>query len=243
MKFFSLANRNMKEVFRDPVSTLLGLIMPIALLILFSSIYKRNQLELFSPQTLTPGIIIFSFAFLIMFSAMLLSKDRQSAFLIRLFTTPLKSSDFILSYMLPFIPLAICQILVCFIVGTLLGATFSNIFISLLIFLLVAMICISLGIILGALFTVNQVSGVGSFLVTAIGLFCGAWTPLKLMGGVFETIGYSLPFAHGVDASKELLSGSDFGDISNNFYIVVLYSVSLFIIAILTFKRTMKKMQ
>ena len=241
MKFYSLANRNIKEVYRDPVSVLLGLVMPVALLILFSSIYTRTQLDMFSPQMLTPGIIIFSFALLIMFSAILLSKDRQSAFLTRLFTAPLKSSDFILSYMLPFIPLAIIQILVCFIVGALLGATFSNIFISLLIFLLIAMICISLGIILGTFLTVNQVSGVGSLMVTAISLFCGAWTPLKLMGGIFETIGYSLPFAHAVDASQRLLSGSDFGDIANNFYVVLIYSAALFIIAILSFKRTMKK--
>ena len=71
MKFYSLANRNMKEVYRDPISTLLGLAMPIALLILFSSIYTKSKLDMFSPQKLTPGIIVFSFAFLIMFSAIL----------------------------------------------------------------------------------------------------------------------------------------------------------------------------
>jgi len=143
--------------------------------------------------------------------------------------------------MLPFIPLAIFQILVSFIVGALLGASFSNVFISLLVFLLVAIICISLGIILGSLLSLNQVTGVGSLLVTAIGLFCGAWAPLKLMGGAFETIAYSLPFAHGVDASKGLLSGSGFRDISDSFYIVLIYSVLSLILAILSFKGTMKK--
>lgn len=241
MKFYSLADRNMKEVYRDPVPILLGLIMPIALLVLFTSIYKRTRLEIFSPQMLTPGIIIFSFALLIMFSAIVLSKDRENAFLIRLFTAPLRSSDFILSYMLPFIPLAIFQILACFFVGALLGVTFDHVFISILIFLLVAVICISLGVILGTFFTVNQVSGVGSLLVTAVGLFCGAWTPLRSIGGVFETIGYSLPFAHGVDATKELLSGSGFAVVANSFYVVLIYSVILLIFAILSFKRIMKK--
>ncbi len=174
MKFYSLASRNMKEIYRDPVSTLLGLIMPVALLILFSSIYKRSHLEMFAPQRLTPGIIVFCYAILIMFSAILLAKDKQSAFLVRLLTAPLKSSDFILAYMLPFIPLAIFQSLVCFIIGAILGAAFSNIFGSLIVFLMVAIICTSLGIILGSVFTVNQVSGIGSLLVTAIGLFCGA---------------------------------------------------------------------
>lgn len=62
-----------------------------------------------------------------------------------------------------------------------------------------------------------------------------------MMGGVFETIGYALPFAHAVDASKGLLKGSLFIDISNSFYIVLLYSVALLILSIFTFKRTMKK--
>jgi len=241
MKFFSLANRNMKEVYRDPVSILLGLVLPVALLILFSSIYKRSQLDMFSPQTLTPGIIIFSFAFLIMFSAILLAKDKQTAFLTRLFATPLKSSDFILAYLLPFIPVAFFQTIACSIAGVILGATFSNLFVSLLIFLLIALTCISLGIILGALFTVNQVSGIGSLLITAISLFSGAWTPLKLMGGVFETIGYALPFAHAVDITKGLLSGSKFVETINNFYAVLLYAIVLLLLAILSFKWIMKK--
>lgn len=241
MRFYSLANRNFKEVYRDPVSILLGLVMPVALLILFSSIYWRTQVEMFSPQSLTPGIIVFSFAFLMMFSAVLLAKDRQSAFLTRLFTAPLKPSDFILSYILPFIPLAIFQILVCFVVGVMLGATLTNIFISLLILLLIALICISLGIIVGSLFTVNQVSGIGALVITIISLFSGAWTPLKVIGGIFETIGYALPFAHGVDVAKELLAGSSPGDITGSLYVILVYAVLLFILAILSFRWTMRK--
>jgi len=241
MRFYSLASRNFKEIYRDPVSILLGLVMPAVLLILFSSIYWRTQVEMFSPQKLTPGLIVFSFAFLMMFSAVLLAKDRQSAFLTRLYTAPLKPSDFILSYILPFIPLAIIQILVCFVIGVMLGATLTNIFISLLIFLLIALICISLGIIVGALFTVNQVSGIGALVITIISLFSGAWTPLRVIGGIFETIGYALPFAHGVDAAVALLSGSNLGEVTNNLYVVLIYAVSLFILAILSFKWSMRK--
>jgi ABC-2 type transport system permease protein len=241
MKILSLADRNMKEVYRDPVSMLLGLAMPVALLILFSSINNKVQLDMFSPKLLTPGIIIFCFAFLIMFSAVLLAKDRQSAFLTRLFTAPLKPSDFILAYILPFMPLALFQTGVCFIIGITLGATFQNVFLSLVIFFFIALTCISLGMILGALLTVNQVSGVGSLLITAIGLFSGAWMPLKTVGGIFETIGYALPFAHAVDATKSLLSGSSFTAIMGNFYWILFYTAALFILAILSFKWKMKQ--
>ncbi len=241
MKFYSLAGRNIKEVYRDPVSMLLGLAMPVALLVLFSSIYKKSQMEMFSPFMLTPGIIIFSYAFLMMFSAILLAKDKQIAFLTRLFTTPLKSSDFILAYMLPFIPIALFQTGICFIAGIILGAVFTNIFTSLIIFLLIASVCVSLGLVMGSVLTVNQVSGVGSLIITAISLFSGAWTPLKMIGGIFENIGYALPFAHAVDATRSLLAGSSFTDIMRNFYVILIYAVIFCSLSILTFKWTMKR--
>jgi ABC-2 type transport system permease protein len=241
MKIFSLSLRNLKEIYRDPVSMLLGLGMPVALLILFSSINKKVPLEIFSPQSLTPGIIIFCFAFLIMFSAILLAKDRQTAFLTRLFTAPLKSRDFIFSYTLPFFPLSLFQITICLIVGLILGAVFKNLILAYLIFLLVALICVSIGMILGTFLTVNQVSGVGSLLITAIALLSGAWMDLKMVGGFFETLSYALPFAHAVDASKKLLLGSAFSVVLTDFYIILFYAIGLFIFAILSFRLRMKK--
>lgn len=241
MRFYSLANRNFKEIYRDPVSILLGLIMPIALLILFVSIQQNIPIEAFKAQNLTPGIIVFGFSFLIMFSAVLIAKDKQSAFLVRLFTTPLKASDFIKSYIIAFVPLALLQIAVCLIVGVLLGATFSNIFLSILLLIVVAFLCISLGVMLGALFSVNQVSGIGSLLITIISLFSGAWMDLRMIGGVFESIGYALPFAHAIDAAKLILSGHTLSNISNNLVVIGIFTVVTFSLSIISFKRMMTK--
>lgn len=241
MKIISLSSRNIKEIYRDPVSMLLGFGMPLALLILFSSINKRVPLEIFSPQSMTPGIIVFCFTFLIMFSAILLAKDRQTAFLTRLFTTPLKSTDFIFSYMLPFLPLSLVQVVVCLIVGLFMGAHFTNVLLATLIFLLVATICVSIGMILGSLLTLNQVSGIGSLLITLIALLSGAWIDLKMIGGFLKNLGYVLPFAHAVDASRNLLMGSSFSEVLTNFYIILLYTIVLVILAILSFRWRMTK--
>ena len=241
MKFYSLANRNLKEIFRDPVSVLLGLVTPLLMLVIFTSINKNIPLEIFSPKSMTPGIVVFSFTFLIMFSAMLLAKDKQTAFLVRLFTTPLKSSDYIISYILPFIPLAFLQVIVCYVVGTLLGGVFINILLSLLIYLLVAFVCISLGVVLGSLFTVNQVSGIGSILITFISIFSGVWMDLKMVGGIFETIGNILPFAHAVNALKAVTAGSGISVIFSDVLIILCYAFGLFLLAVLSFVRTMKK--
>jgi ABC-2 type transport system permease protein len=241
MRFFSLANRNFKEIYRDPVSVLLGLAMPLLMLVIFTSINKKMPLEIFSPQSLTPGIAIFSFTFLIMFSAMLLARDKQNAFLIRLFTTPLRPSDYILSYTLPFLPLAFLQVVICFAAGTILGGVFVNIFLSSIIYLLVAFVCISLGVVLGSLFTVNQVSGIGSILITVISFFSGIWMDLKMVGGTFEKIGNALPFVHAVNALKALMTGSGIADILNHILIISFYAVGLFLLAVVSFMRTMKK--
>ncbi|MBW6457848.1 MAG: ABC transporter permease [FCB group bacterium] len=241
MRFLRLADRNMKEIYRDPVSMLLGLFMPLVMLFLFSSMFKLAEVDTFSPINLTPGVIIFSFSLIIMFSAVLLARDRQSAFLIRLFTTPLTAWDYILAYVLPFIPFALMQTLVCLLVGTLLGAVYQQITIAILVFLLMAFLCVSIGMIMGSLLTENQVSAVGSLFVVIISLFSGAWMDLKMVGGLFEKIGYALPFAHAVDVARAVFGGAAFTDISRSFYVVLIYTIGLFLLAVVSFLYAKRK--
>ncbi len=240
MKFLSLANRNFKEIYKDPVTIILGVAMPVGLLFLFSSLQKNIPIDTFNPQNLTPAIVIFGFSFLIMFVAVLLAKDRQNSFLTRLFTTPLKSVDFYMAYMLPFIPFAFFQIIICFIIGFILGGVFVNIVLGIFIFLLMMLICINIGIIMGSLLTVNQVSGVGSILITVISLFSGAWMDLKMVGGIFKIIGYVLPFAHSVDALKTILNGGSFSSIYTNIIWVFMYCVIAVLVAIYSFGTKIK---
>ena len=238
MRFVSLASRNFKELYREPVSILLGLLMPAGLLVLFALIGKNVHLDIFTPDMLTPGVTIFSFAFLIMFSAVLLSKDRQSAFLLRLLTTPLKPVDFILAYFVPYIPFALLQILVCFAVGILLGAAYSvlNVVLSLVVILPMALVCIGIGMILGSLLSEGQISAIGSMLITAISIFGGIWMDLQMVGGIFEEISYALPFAHGVDAARNILAGTGLGNVATHLYWVYGYAVILFVLGILSFR-------
>jgi len=198
-------------------------------------------LEQFAPQTLTPGIIIFGYGFFIMFAATLLAKDKQSAFLVRLYTTPLRPTDFILAYILPFYPLLLVQTLICLIVGTLLGATFLNLGAAMVIFLLLGTTCISLGVMLGSLFTVGQVSAAGSLLITVISLMSGAWMDLKMVGGVFEQVGYAMPFAHAVDAARTVLAGGSLGSASSSLLVLGVYALASTALAVVSFRWTMRK--
>ena len=236
MRSLSLVKRNMKEIYRDPVSSLLGLGLPVALLFLFTSIYQKIQVEMFSAKMLTPGIIIFSYSFLMMFSATLMAKDRQNAFLLRLFSTPLRPVDFILAYLLPFLPLALIMMTVCLLVGFLLGAVYLNILWVILILFMMALSCIGLGMIMGALLSVNQISGIGSLMITSISLFGNIWTPLEIMGGLFSKIGYAMPFAHAMDTIRWLVEGNPITGVAGHFTWVLVYTVVLTLGGVLAFR-------
>jgi len=237
MKFLFLTGRNLKEIYRDPLSVGLGIVMPAVLLVLFISI------DIFPVELLTPGVIVFSFAFLTMFSAILLAKDRESAYLTRLQGTPLEPVDFILAYSLPFIPVALLQIIVCLLVGMFFGMDINIYYFlaSLVIILPMAATCIGIGMVLGSLCTENQVSGLGSAIVIIASLFGGAWMDLEMVGGIFHSVGYSLPFAHAIDASRAVLQGSSFADISNHLIWVIGYFIFFFIAGIVAFNWKTKK--
>ena len=114
MRIMTFAKRCSKEILRDPINLLFGLGFPLALLLLLSAMQANIPVILFEINTLTPGITVFGLSFMTLFSATLIAKDRESAFLQRLYTTPLTGFEFIIGYMLPILPIAIGQTVVCF---------------------------------------------------------------------------------------------------------------------------------
>ena len=229
MKFFALAGRNFKEIYRDPLTILLGLLMPVGLLFLFTSLGKRAPQEMFEVANLVPAVSVFGFAFLTMFSGMLLAKDRQSAFLTRLLSTPLSPVDFIGAYTLPLLPVAAAQIAVCHLAGFFLGlAPTPQLLGSVSILMLTSIACVSTGLILGSLLTENQVAGAGSLFIVTVSLFSGAWMDLKMVGGIFQTFGYLLPFAHAIDACRDIMRQAPFAEIRNSLFWVGGYTILLF---------------
>ena len=215
MRFLSLANRNMKEIYRDPITVLIGIGLPVLMLLLFISIGKNAPIEVFTVGSLVPGVIVFGFSFLSMFSSMLLAKDRGSAFLTRLLTSPLQPVEFILSYSLPYIPIALVQIAVCLLVGIFFGLTPNLGFLQSLIPLVpMSLVFIGIGMVFGSIFSENQVSAAGSILIVVCSLFSGAWMDLKMVGGMFESLGYSLPFIYAIEVGRSFLKGLPVNDLA-----------------------------
>ena len=125
MRMITFAKRCTKEILRDPLTIIFGLGFPLILLFLLSTMQKNIPVHLFEINTLTPGITVFGLSFSTLFSATLLARDRESALLQRLYTTPLTSLDFMLGYMLPILPLVMLQALICYLFAIPLGLTVS----------------------------------------------------------------------------------------------------------------------
>lgn len=110
-----LAKRNATETVRDPVLYIFCLAFPVAMLALFQIIghYTNGATPIFAPQSLVPGVMMFSFTFVILTMSLLVSRDKSTAFLRRLYTAPLQAYQFVLGYAIPAVAIGVLQAFGC----------------------------------------------------------------------------------------------------------------------------------
>lgn len=242
MKLRYFALRTAKEILRDPLTAGFGLGFPLILILLLSAIQKSVPAELFELSNLTPGITVFGLSFLTLFSATLLSRDRESAFLQRLYTTPLTASEFICGYSLPILPMAAGQGTLCYLLAIILGMKPSvNMLWAVLSIVPVSLFYIALGLLCGSVMNVKQVGGIcGALLTNASAWLSGVWFDLELVGGAFRKIANALPFVHAVELERAILAGN-WGEMVPHVLWVLGYTVITMLISILLFLRQMRK--
>ena len=242
MRMLTFAKRNTKEILRDPLNLFFGLGFPLILILLLTAIQANVPVALFEIQHLTPGITVFGLAFMTLFSATIIAKDRGSALLQRLYTTPLTPMDFILGYTLPIIPISVGQCVICYIAAIMLGLDITvNILYAVASIVPVSVLYIALGLLCGSVFTDKQVGGIcGALLTNLSAWLSGVWFDLDLVGGIFQKIAYMLPFVHAVDMERAVLAG-DFAGVFPHLWWVMGYAVVLLALAVLLFLRQMKK--
>ena len=242
MRMLTFARRCAKEILRDPINLGFGLGFPLVLLVLLSAMQANIPVSLFEIDTLTPGITVFGLSFMTLFSATLVAKDKESALLQRLYTTPLTGTDFILGYMLPLLPIAVGQTVVCYLFAVLLGLTLSpNIVYAVMGILPMAVFSIALGLLCGSLFGVKQVGGIcGALLTNLSAWLSGVWFDLQLVGGFFEKLANALPFVHAAEMEKALFCGN-FEAAADHLLPVLLYSAAAVAAAVACFLGQMKR--
>ena len=241
-RMLSFANRTIKEILRDPLTLGFGLGFPVILLLLLSLIQANIPVEMFEITHLAPGITIFGLSFITLFSAQLIAKDRTSSLLTRLYTTPLKATDFILGYLLPIIPLCLAQTVICYILAMILGMQFSiNIIWATLMNLVPSFFYIALGLLCGSALTEKQVGGIcGALLTNLSAWISGIWFDIQMLGKVFMRIANALPFIHAVELERAMAIG-DFKAAVPHLWWVLGYGIVIMIIAIAIFLRQMHR--
>lgn len=242
MRMFSYSLRTAREILRDPLNLGFGLGFPLVLLFLLSAIQANIPVSLFELEMLTPGLTVFGLAFMTLFSAALIAKDRSSSLLQRLYTTPLRPSDYILGYMLPVLPISAAQSLLCYLAAACLGLKLTiNVLWALLLLIPAEIFFIALGLLCGSVLTDKQVGGIcGALLTNLTAWLSGVWFDLNLVGGAFKTIAYALPFVHAVEMERAVLAGN-YSAIWPHLLWVLAYGAATLFAAVLLFLRQMRR--
>ena len=91
-RVLAFADRNRKEILRDPLSYIFCLAFPLAMLVVMTlvnaSIPKESGMTVFRIDNLAVGIAVFGQTFVMLFTGLTVSKDRSGSFLVRMYATP-----------------------------------------------------------------------------------------------------------------------------------------------------------
>lgn len=238
------------EIAREPLSYIFCLGFPIVMLIIMSVVNKsippEAHMTLFQIQNIGPGILIFGFTFVMLFTCLSVANDRENAFLIRLYASPMKGFDFITGYTLPMTGIALMQCLITIVasivIGLMTGYHFQLGYLLLnLIFLIPAMILfIGFGMLFGTLFNQKAAPGLCSIVICACGMIGGIWMDVDAISGGFNTFCKLLPFYHCVKVTRFVTVG-DLSGAMKPLLITVIYAIIIYVIAIVVFRGKMQK--
>jgi len=254
-KILNFYKRNLRELLRDPVIYIFCLGFPVAMFLLFYVINKftNGNTPTFELNSLLPGIIVFSYSFIMLTLALIVSKDKQTFFLKRLFSSPMKSYHFILGYFLVGLFVGLLQTVVCIFTGFVISLISNVVFVSfenLLLLILsqmpILVVNIFLGILFGTIFNDKSAPGICSIFISLAGILGGCWMPVETMGA-FETFCRILPFYPSVYIGRTITNAINaLGEvyIFNNTAWTGLIAIGLILIAsiiltIFVFKRNM----
>lgn len=249
MRSSVFSKRTLKEILRDPLSYMFCLGFPLVMLVLMTiingSIPKEADMNVFQIQNLAPGIAVFGLTFVMLFACLQVSKDRSTAFLTRLYASPMKSKDFIIGYTKPLVIVALMQCIITFLASIIIGFindyTFNiiNVLLCILVLMPTAMLFIGFGLFFATLVNEKAAPGICSIIISAACILGGIWMDVDSIGGNLEKVCKALPFYHGVTAARMAISGN-YEDLFKPLLIIVVYAVIVYVLSVYVFKKKMQ---
>ena len=211
---FSFTKKNFIELGRDPAFCVVAVIFPFIFIILLTLINKSGSSEtgvvaweFLNYTSLIPSTVVVSSALVMYFMAVLVSKDRKSSLLKRLYVSPMKTPEFLVGYFIIGVVIGIVLLLLSFFGGWLIAACFGdctyfskNPYFSfgqgMLLILSQIPILLTLlffGILIGSFLDDKAAPGVCAILLILVGLLGGCFFSMESSGS-FEIFGRCLPF-------------------------------------------------
>ncbi len=190
---------------------------------------------------MVPGMFAFSAIFITVIVAQAMTEERSEGILRRMSTTPLTSTDYMLSQIIFYMGIAVFQVLIIFLTSYAIGyrpATgIVGIGFALLILAVFSLSCVGLGL-LAATISNSADGATGlAFMIAMPQMFLGTFMPL---GGIADTIASAMPSKYVTDALTTLfLRGAEVTTLSIwiDLVLVIVACVAVVSIGILVFER------
>ena len=240
----SFTKRNLIEMSRDVLSYIFCIGFPIVMLIIMtivnSSIPKEANMTIFRIDNLAGGIAIFGQTFVMLFTALNVTKDRSGSFLIRMFASPMKSSDFTNGYILPMLIVAFVQMLIAFVASFVISLItgvdlkVGGLLLAVLALIPSALMFTAIGFIFGTLFNEKAAPGICSILISLGSFVGGIWFDVDGTGGIMAKISKCTPFYYATKAARSAIA-MDFGKETFVIPIIVVTGTAILLTALACF--------
>lgn len=242
--------RNLKELLRDPLSYIFCIGFPIVLLIVMSILNKSIPGEgnpAFAINYLGAGMVIFGHLFTMLFGALSLARDRSKAFLIRMYSSPMKPIDYIAGYVLSLETIALFQSLIT-LIGTYIISVIVNVELqigALLLTLLVSIasgtLFILIGLLFGTIFNEKAAPGMCSAIISIGSFLGGFWMDIDAIGGTLLTISKCFPFYYCMSTVKGALNlDFCFSGFGLSMIVVLVLIIAFGALNVIIFRRKMR---
>ena len=241
-RIFTLSGRNIKEMLRDPIGLIFNFALPEVMLILFYFAFHSLTAQ-FEMKYLCPSIVVFAQAFLTLFVGLLVSVDRDGAYVTRLYIAGGKADEFILGYAFSVLPIAILQSVIILLTGVIIEPSFASVYIltGLLLSIFTSILFIGFGLLCGSLCNAKSIGGVCSIVIAGQSVLSGMWFPLSDLPSGFIFFLKCLPFKNASSLTVGATDGLRFeGGFLVPFLIVLAYETAVCILAVLAFSKRIK---
>jgi ABC-2 type transport system permease protein len=240
MRIRALTVRNIKEILRDPLSLIFLYATPILMLVLFYYLFS-SQTDQFGLGFLAPSMCAFANAFLALFLGLLISLDRSSSFIIRLYTTETRGHEFMISYAAAMLPIGVSQSAVILLIS---GAVDASLFSARMLAgiaasLAVSFLYVSFGLLIGSLLGAKSVGGVASIVVMGQSILSGMWFPPEGLSSGFLKVMNALPFRSASELMRISLAGGE--SAVKPLITLLCWAIPLSVLAVVVYGRKMKQ--